>query len=774
MIPLADLDHLLLAERRTELDGALVLLPAPEVVRRTEDKYEAHLFFEAARHPLAVELAARRAPGRAPVPGARQAPARLRLTAHLSGSGSRGARLPPSPHACRRRSCSRSVHGEEFSIDVFCDFEGRCLGAIPRTMIESKGGESIKGTSIKDEELIEFGRLVAETLPIWGPANVQCFRVSEDRHEVTDVNPRFGGGFPLPLAAGGRYPELALALARGERPEPRLRRFPRGRDDDPLLLGPLPVRRCRRYSRTVLRGPARTSRERAGRGLIVRLGVVALAVLAAGCGSRASLQQPAAPAAPPRRPHAALALPRRRHRGGRRHRAAACTGRSFASGGWPTGRTAKGNAGFRLRRRAPLVVAVAARGYEERAVRMPFQRRRRVVVRVYQPALQWPMYGASPARTQAHPAIGLRPPFRVVWSRGLGSLIEFPAVVSDGVAYVGNNHGTVYALSMRNGRTLWRHVVSGGKMASSPAVVGDELVVHGMDGVVRVLDRRTGGLRFAVRVGSPIESSPIVRDRIDYFGAWNGNVYALDLRTRRFRWIYHGGSKITSSAALAGRTLYIGDYGGRLLALAPGSGRLRWSAGVNGRIYGTPAVWGGRVFVPSSDGGSLTAFTTRGQLPLAGPHRELRLLVAGGVGRPGLLRFLQRPALLRLGLERPGRVDGADRRPGLGRAGGRGRRRLRGELRPPDRRRRRADAAACCSASRTASTFRSRAAAAGCSCTATRGSTRSSRPSPSGPPLPWKRLGRHAPRFSSQPSPPPSRSSPSPSRVRPRVRRRLG
>ena len=39
---------------------------------------------------------------------------------------------------------------------------------------------------------------------------------------MTDVNPRFGGAFPLPLAAGSRYPELALALANGERPEPRV------------------------------------------------------------------------------------------------------------------------------------------------------------------------------------------------------------------------------------------------------------------------------------------------------------------------------------------------------------------------------------------------------------------------------------------------------------------------------------------------------------------------------------------------------------------------
>ena len=38
----------------------------------------------------------------------------------------------------------------------------------------------------------------------------------------------FGGAFPLPLAAGSRYPELALQLARGERPEPRLGEFRAG------------------------------------------------------------------------------------------------------------------------------------------------------------------------------------------------------------------------------------------------------------------------------------------------------------------------------------------------------------------------------------------------------------------------------------------------------------------------------------------------------------------------------------------------------------------
>jgi carbamoyl-phosphate synthase large subunit len=118
--------------------------------------------------------------------------------------------------------------GEEFSIDVFCDLDGRCLGAIPRSMIESKGGESIKGRTVKDRELVEVGRSVAETLGLVGPATIQCFREPDGTHPVTDINPRFGGAFPLPTAAGSRYPELALALANGERPEPRLGDFRAG------------------------------------------------------------------------------------------------------------------------------------------------------------------------------------------------------------------------------------------------------------------------------------------------------------------------------------------------------------------------------------------------------------------------------------------------------------------------------------------------------------------------------------------------------------------
>jgi len=227
VVPLNDLDFPVLARERDALAPALVLLPPAEVCERMSDKLAAHRFF--VEHGIASP--------RSWLPEEVPADARYPLLVKArEGYGSRHIFRADDPEQLAfflrytevPSFVQERCQGEEFSIDVFCDLEGRCLNAIPRTMIQSKGGESIKGSSLRDWELIEYGRHVAETVGVVGPANVQCFREPDGGLPVTDVNTRFGGGFPLPLAAGSRYPELALALARGERPEPRLGEFEEG------------------------------------------------------------------------------------------------------------------------------------------------------------------------------------------------------------------------------------------------------------------------------------------------------------------------------------------------------------------------------------------------------------------------------------------------------------------------------------------------------------------------------------------------------------------
>jgi len=227
VIPLTDLDLEVLAHAR--IAGELpALVPAPEIARATFDKYEAHLLLGRLELPSPPTVLPGEAVGHYPV-----------MVKPRQGSGARSIHRAEDARAVEflvdyvkePTMVQWLMDGPEFSIDCLSDLEGRCLNAIPRTMIESRGGESIKGTVIADGELVELGRRVVEALEVRGPCTVQAFRDREIGLGITDVNTRFGGAFPAPMYAalpGRTYPELIVAMARGEQVEPHVGEFRAG------------------------------------------------------------------------------------------------------------------------------------------------------------------------------------------------------------------------------------------------------------------------------------------------------------------------------------------------------------------------------------------------------------------------------------------------------------------------------------------------------------------------------------------------------------------
>jgi carbamoyl-phosphate synthase large subunit len=228
IVPLTDLDIEVLALARAE--GRLpALVPDPEIARRTFDKYECHLLLEEHGLPSPPTVLPGTEPPSYPV-----------MVKPIHGSGARN--IFPAHDAAQAQffidyidepvMLQRLMDGPEFSIDCLGDPDGRCLNAIPRTMIESRGGESIKGTVIDDPELIDLGRRVCEAFGVRGPATIQAFRDQEIGLGITDVNTRFGGAFPAPMyaaRAGQTYPELIARMADGEQIEPHVGDFAAGR-----------------------------------------------------------------------------------------------------------------------------------------------------------------------------------------------------------------------------------------------------------------------------------------------------------------------------------------------------------------------------------------------------------------------------------------------------------------------------------------------------------------------------------------------------------------
>jgi len=227
VVPLTDLDLELLGHAR-EAGKLPAFVPAGEIARATFDTYETHRLLQRIGLPSPPTVLPGEPVGSFPV-----------MVKPRQGSGARSIHRADDLRAVEffvqyvkePTMVQRLMDGPEFSVDCLSDLQGRCLNAIPRTMIESRGGESIKGTVIADAELIDLGRRTVEALGCCGPCTVQAFRDGEIGLGITDVNTRFGGAFPAPMYAalpGRTYPELIVRMARGEPIEPHVGEFNAG------------------------------------------------------------------------------------------------------------------------------------------------------------------------------------------------------------------------------------------------------------------------------------------------------------------------------------------------------------------------------------------------------------------------------------------------------------------------------------------------------------------------------------------------------------------
>ena len=115
------------------------------------------------------------------------------------------------------------VKGNEYTVDVFADFDGKPLCAVPRIRCEVRAGEVSKGQAIAHTRMMQENcRLVEALAGCVGMITIQCFLSPDDTIVFTEINPRFGGGVPLSIRAGADSPRWLLELLTGRKPSARI------------------------------------------------------------------------------------------------------------------------------------------------------------------------------------------------------------------------------------------------------------------------------------------------------------------------------------------------------------------------------------------------------------------------------------------------------------------------------------------------------------------------------------------------------------------------
>ena len=112
------------------------------------------------------------------------------------------------------------IDGEEYTVDIFCDFNSKPIYITPRKRLAVRAGEVLKTEIALDETIISECRQLIDKFEPVGAITVQLIKEKNTgKNYYIEINPRFGGGAPLSMKAGAKSAEAILKMLCDEKLE---------------------------------------------------------------------------------------------------------------------------------------------------------------------------------------------------------------------------------------------------------------------------------------------------------------------------------------------------------------------------------------------------------------------------------------------------------------------------------------------------------------------------------------------------------------------------
>lgn len=102
------------------------------------------------------------------------------------------------------------MDGIEYGIDAYIDmFSNEPVAIFAKQKVKMRAGETDKSVSIKDEKLFKFIMDFIKKVGFKGIIDIDVFKV-KDEYYISEVNPRFGGGYPHAFECGVNIPRMII------------------------------------------------------------------------------------------------------------------------------------------------------------------------------------------------------------------------------------------------------------------------------------------------------------------------------------------------------------------------------------------------------------------------------------------------------------------------------------------------------------------------------------------------------------------------------------
>lgn len=117
------------------------------------------------------------------------------------------------------------LDGQEIGADVYIDMiSGEVVSVFTKKKILMRAGETDKAVSFKDEKLFDLIKSFVSEAGYRGQIDIDIFEI-DGEYYISEVNPRFGGGYPHAYECGCDHMKLIYNNLEGNCNEPEIGRY---------------------------------------------------------------------------------------------------------------------------------------------------------------------------------------------------------------------------------------------------------------------------------------------------------------------------------------------------------------------------------------------------------------------------------------------------------------------------------------------------------------------------------------------------------------------
>lgn len=189
---------------------------------------------------------------------------------------------------------------------------------------------------------------------------------------------------------------------------------------------------------------------------------------------------------------------------------------------------------------------------------------------------------------------------------GAVNFYSTPAILNNDSLIAGDYSGTLHAVSLETGQSLWTNDTGSGRLIASPFVIDGTIFAPSSNQQVYAISESGDLLWDNFKAEEPIWATPITSQDCEclYVAGMDHILYSLAVNDGSVQWQTEplGGAIVSQPAIDGNGDLYVGTFANELLSIDRSSGRINWRFPTEDWVWTSPQVANGHVIIGDLSG----------------------------------------------------------------------------------------------------------------------------------------------------------------------------